>query len=727
MDPILSKVNKAVIPKISSEIERTREVRSTTIAKLLSAVDACLSLETKLEKADTEEDVETQKKAKVGNGEKNSTESNNDISYEAEVYDVVKKTLQGALQLETIDNHDSTATKPASHRIRSSSSSSSKSRNPKKRQRQQAKTPQPALTRNKSASSATSETLKTFTPPLVRSESLSLPSNTTIKDKTQVQTGSANGNGHSTIVRAQHKRLHQQIGKLGKYVDLFFANHLKSSVADSQTSFFPATEISNFLLTPQQITNSMTDGNPNLHVYDPSLLPHLVNVFGAIHTYLLHLHSQESSSNILGPDIAAVFMSEVNKSYFDPEIFKSFDPAHAKQYRQQPIDSSSRECDPALFSLSFKNLYQLEKSLVQDGDHIPALKWTTSLSPRITPPRRSLIKGTISVRDKSFSVQFLQLNFCLHCLAFWSLLTRSEKGRMQEEKKKQEGEQFERDEVTLRYENAQKYIRPFVAFDYVPFVSLDNENQQCGDLANQPAGKSLSIANVALQLLGLSFLSKGMVLPTPPLEANSCTIHESYKWLVQWLHSPETYRSIAAKLHIVYCHLMQVPQINPITEVLATGVNALPQLNKLLQKRQLIKKREEILRKEREKKMEESNTSSANTSGTTSTEKKPSDKTTLQEKDTDQVTQEGTLFSSSVGSDLPVQLALDPSQRYHSVFTCPVSRELSSQKNPPILLKCGHVICQSTFKRLLVQRPQRIKCPTCPVRTEFSGGLQLVL
>ncbi len=38
--------------------------------------------------------------------------------------------------------------------------------------------------------------------------------------------------------------------------------------------------------------------------------------------------------------------------------------------------------------------------------------------------------------------------------------------------------------------------------------------------------------------------------------------------------------------------------------------------------------------------------------------------------------------------------------RYHSVFVCPVSREQASADNPPMMMQCGHVLCEHSLKKL---------------------------
>mmetsp|Transcript_5933 Transcript_5933/g.7060 ORF Transcript_5933/g.7060 Transcript_5933/m.7060 type:complete len:292 (+) Transcript_5933:121-996(+) len=63
--------------------------------------------------------------------------------------------------------------------------------------------------------------------------------------------------------------------------------------------------------------------------------------------------------------------------------------------------------------------------------------------------------------------------------------------------------------------------------------------------------------------------------------------------------------------------------------------------------------------------------------------------------------------------ELPVEVNLSRDMRYHSTFTCPISREQTSAENPPVLLQCGHVIAKASTAKI-VKSNGRIKCPTCP-------------
>ncbi|TPX69058.1 hypothetical protein SpCBS45565_g02660 [Spizellomyces sp. 'palustris'] len=75
----------------------------------------------------------------------------------------------------------------------------------------------------------------------------------------------------------------------------------------------------------------------------------------------------------------------------------------------------------------------------------------------------------------------------------------------------------------------------------------------------------------------------------------------------------------------------------------------------------------------------------------------------------------------SQAGELPVEIPLLSSQRYHSVFACPVSKEQSTEENPPMMMACGHVICKCCLDRLgKGSQNTRFKCPYCP--TESTAG-----
>ncbi|CAE7510882.1 unnamed protein product, partial [Symbiodinium microadriaticum] len=65
----------------------------------------------------------------------------------------------------------------------------------------------------------------------------------------------------------------------------------------------------------------------------------------------------------------------------------------------------------------------------------------------------------------------------------------------------------------------------------------------------------------------------------------------------------------------------------------------------------------------------------------------------------------------------------DKNLSFHSVFSCPVSREIASPGNNPVLLSCGHVILKSSL-RALPKRASRFKCPTC-YHEQTGEGMEL--
>ncbi|KAL4911750.1 CTLH/CRA C-terminal to lish motif domain-containing protein [Aspergillus aurantiobrunneus] len=62
--------------------------------------------------------------------------------------------------------------------------------------------------------------------------------------------------------------------------------------------------------------------------------------------------------------------------------------------------------------------------------------------------------------------------------------------------------------------------------------------------------------------------------------------------------------------------------------------------------------------------------------------------------------------------ELPVEIPLPPSYLFHSIFVCPVSKEQTTDANPPMMMPCGHVIAEESLNRLC--KGARFKCPYCP-------------
>ncbi|UDD56270.1 hypothetical protein AFCA_003823 [Aspergillus flavus] len=66
-------------------------------------------------------------------------------------------------------------------------------------------------------------------------------------------------------------------------------------------------------------------------------------------------------------------------------------------------------------------------------------------------------------------------------------------------------------------------------------------------------------------------------------------------------------------------------------------------------------------------------------------------------------------------NELPVEIPLPPSYLFHSIFVCPVSKEQTTDDNPPMMMPCGHVIAEESLKRLC--KGSRFKCPYCPMES----------
>lgn len=42
--------------------------------------------------------------------------------------------------------------------------------------------------------------------------------------------------------------------------------------------------------------------------------------------------------------------------------------------------------------------------------------------------------------------------------------------------------------------------------------------------------------------------------------------------------------------------------------------------------------------------------------------------------------------------ELPYEIHMNNQLKFHSIFICPVNKEVSISNNPPMLLNCGHVL-----------------------------------
>ncbi|KAK9474153.1 CTLH/CRA C-terminal to lish motif domain-containing protein [Dipodascopsis tothii] len=69
----------------------------------------------------------------------------------------------------------------------------------------------------------------------------------------------------------------------------------------------------------------------------------------------------------------------------------------------------------------------------------------------------------------------------------------------------------------------------------------------------------------------------------------------------------------------------------------------------------------------------------------------------------------------SSANELPVEIPLPAKFQYHSIFVCPVSKEQTTDENPPMMMPCGHIVAKESLARLSKSNAnQRFKCPYCP-------------
>ncbi|POS77749.1 hypothetical protein DHEL01_v203845 [Diaporthe helianthi] len=82
--------------------------------------------------------------------------------------------------------------------------------------------------------------------------------------------------------------------------------------------------------------------------------------------------------------------------------------------------------------------------------------------------------------------------------------------------------------------------------------------------------------------------------------------------------------------------------------------------------------------------------------------------------------------SWTTASELAFDTPLPRSMIYHSIFVCPVSKEQTTDRTPPMMLPCGHVLARDSLKNL-VKSHQRYKCPYCPVEGLLRDARQIIL
>lgn len=137
------------------------------------------------------------------------------------------------------------------------------------------------------------------------------------------------------------------------------------------------------------------------------------------------------------------------------------------------------------------------------------------------------------------------------------------------------------------------------------------------------------------------------------------------------LLSPTNWDTVAGELTRQFCNLLGQSFESPLSVTIAAGIQALPPLLKFM---------------------------------TVMVAKKPEWQTMKQ---------------------LPVPVELNKEFQFHSVFVCPVSKDQSTDDNPPMLLSCGHVLCKQSINRMSKNNTKSFKCPYCPTDIDSNQCKQL--
>ncbi|KAL2136523.1 hypothetical protein VTI74DRAFT_3348 [Chaetomium olivicolor] len=79
----------------------------------------------------------------------------------------------------------------------------------------------------------------------------------------------------------------------------------------------------------------------------------------------------------------------------------------------------------------------------------------------------------------------------------------------------------------------------------------------------------------------------------------------------------------------------------------------------------------------------------------------------------------------TTAQELPFETPLPESMLFHSIFVCPVSKEQTTEDNPPMVIPCGHMLAKETLQKLC--KGSRFKCPYCPSEGLLANARRVIL
>ena len=79
----------------------------------------------------------------------------------------------------------------------------------------------------------------------------------------------------------------------------------------------------------------------------------------------------------------------------------------------------------------------------------------------------------------------------------------------------------------------------------------------------------------------------------------------------------------------------------------------------------------------------------------------------------------------TTAQELPADIPLPPGYLFHAIFVCPVSKEQTTDENPPMMMPCGHVVAMETLGRM--SKGSRFKCPYCPGESRPEEAVKLFM